>query len=199
MSVALQDGPAAGIDAGRRGGGPCMHAEEGHHHPGIPGVEERVQPPRTVSNRRPPGSNPGALPSELRGEGCARQGSNLRPSRQDRATPPAELRARDAPGRSRTRFAPGRSRLPFRWTTGARWSAWLDSNQRSRVPQTRALDQTEPHADNGRGGRTRTDDLLVPIQAPLPLGHAPMLVSEVGIEPTISWFRARRPRHWATR
>src|SRR5215467_14581493 len=42
------------------------------------------------------------------------------------------------------------------------WSEWLDSNQRSRAPEARALVQTEPHSESGQDGRTRTCGFRVP-------------------------------------
>lgn len=61
-------------------------------------------------------------------------------------------------------------------------SAWPDLNRRPRVPKdTRSL-QAELHAVDDRGSRTRTDALLVPNQAPWPLGH---LVWAEGLEPPV--------------
>jgi hypothetical protein len=42
------------------------------------------------------------------------------------------------------------------------WSEWLDSNQRSRAPEARALVQTEPHSEVGQDGRTCTCGFRVP-------------------------------------
>ena len=42
------------------------------------------------------------------------------------------------------------------------WSEWLDSNQRSRAPEARALVQTEPHSESGQDGRTCTCGFRVP-------------------------------------
>ena len=42
------------------------------------------------------------------------------------------------------------------------WSEWLDSNQRSRAPEARALVQAEPHCEAGQDGRTRTCGFRVP-------------------------------------
>jgi hypothetical protein len=45
----------------------------------------------------------------------------------------------------------------------------------------------------GWGGRTRTCNLLLNRQAPLPFGYTPTRVSEVRVELTFSGFRRRRP------
>lgn len=42
------------------------------------------------------------------------------------------------------------------------WSEWLDSNQRSRAPEARALVQTEPHSEVGQDGRNCTCGFRVP-------------------------------------
>ena len=42
------------------------------------------------------------------------------------------------------------------------WSEWLDSNQRSRAPEARALVQTDPHSEVGQDGRTCTCGFRVP-------------------------------------
>jgi hypothetical protein len=42
------------------------------------------------------------------------------------------------------------------------WSEWLDSNQRSRAPEARALVQAEPHSEAGQEGRSCTCGFRVP-------------------------------------
>ena len=99
----------------------------------------RQMPPeggRRGSNPRPPGPQPGALPTELR--------------------PPCVLRA---PGRVRTGALPLRKRLPFRWATGAETgqvpAAGLE-------PATLGLKDPNSAIELGRHGalgRGRTGDL----------------------------------------
>lgn len=123
---------------------------------------------RSDSNRRPPRPERGALP------GCATTGSGGHgPRHSSRAARCHRIQcSHDSP-------APQQGLEP-----------------RSPDPESDVLPIAPP--GNGRGGGTRTHDLLVPNQAPLPLGYTPSFVDDPsgsdrvrpeGLEPSPSQLR----------
>ena len=105
----------------------------------------------------------GRLPSA--GRGKLERANGVEPSRASLATMPRTMRARVLGSCRRIctcylRLI--RSVLICMSFAAVDWSEWLDSNQRSRAPEARALVQTEPHSESGQDGRTCTCGFRVP-------------------------------------
>ena len=99
------------------------------------------------------------------GRGKLERANGVEPSRASLATVPRTMRARVIGSCRRIctcclRLI--RSVLICMSFAAVDWSEWLDSNQRSRAPEARALVQTEPHSEVGQDGRTCTCGFRVP-------------------------------------
>ena len=102
------------------------------------------------------------------GRGELERANGVEPSRASLATMPRTMRARVIGSCRRTctcylRLI--RSVLICMSFAAIDWSEWLDSNQRSRAPEVRALVRTEPHSEVGQDGRTCTCGFRVPSSA----------------------------------
>jgi hypothetical protein len=99
------------------------------------------------------------------GRGELERANGVEPSRASLATMPRTMRARVVGSCRRIctcylRLI--RSVLVCMSFAAVDWSEWLDSNQRSRAPEARALVQAEPHSEFGQDGRTCTCGFRVP-------------------------------------